>query len=118
MVFKEYPVLAESSHLASTAALAARKQSKYREMHLALIKSHDLSPETIDKIATSIGLNLDKLHTDMKSADIAAHIDRVLREGQEAECRARPASLSTASPQRLQRSEARRMIAEARKKEG
>ncbi len=119
VIFKEYPVLAQSSHLASTAALAARKQGKYREMHLALIKSHDLSPETIDKIATSIGLNLDKLHTDMKSADIAAHIDRVLREGQEADVQGTPGFFINGQfLNGYNEAKLDEMIAEARKKEG
>ena len=90
VIFKEYPVLAESSHLASTAALAAAKQGKYREMHLTMMKSHDFSPENVDKMAASVGLNLDKLHKDMKSEEIGAHITRVLTEGEQANVKGTP----------------------------
>ena len=39
VIFKEYPILAESSILAARAALAAHRQGKYREMHVALMTS-------------------------------------------------------------------------------
>jgi protein-disulfide isomerase len=90
VIFKEYPVLAESSHFASTAALAAAKQGKYREMHLTMMKSHDFSPESVDKMATSVGLNLDQLHKDMKSEEVGDHITRVLTEGQQSDVKGTP----------------------------
>jgi protein-disulfide isomerase len=90
VIFKEYPVLAESSHYASTAALAAAKQGKYREMHLTMMKSHDFSPENVDKMATSVGLDLDRMHKDMKSEDVGNHITRVLTEGEQANVKGTP----------------------------
>jgi protein-disulfide isomerase len=90
VIFKEYPVLAESSHYASTAALAAAKQGKYREMHLTMMKSHDFSPENVDKMAASVGLDLDRMHKDMKSEEVADHITRVLTEGQQADVKGTP----------------------------
>jgi protein-disulfide isomerase len=90
VVFKEYPVLAESSHIAATAALAAAKQGKYREMHIALMKGRDFSPEALDKTAQSVGLNMDKFHKDMASPEIASHIDRVLNEGANAKITGTP----------------------------
>ena len=90
VIFKEYPVLAESSHLASTAALAAAKQGKYREMHLTMMKSHDFSPENVDKMAASVGLDLNKMHNDMKSEEVGEHITRVLTEGEQANVKGTP----------------------------
>jgi protein-disulfide isomerase len=90
VIFKEYPVLAESSHYASTAALAAAKQGKYREMHLTMMKSHDFSPENVDKMASSVGLNLDQMHKDMKSEEVGDHITRVLTEGEQANVKGTP----------------------------
>ena len=93
IVFKEFPILAASSELASKAALAANKQGKYREMHLALMKSRaihgpvvdgkeDLAPTMIEieRIAKSIGLNVDRLKRDMNDDAIALHIQRVHQE--------------------------------------
>jgi len=90
VVFKEYPVLAESSHFAAQAALAANKQGKYREMHIALMTGRDFSPEAIDKLAKSVGLDLNKFHADMRSQDVANHIARVLQEGADAQVQGTP----------------------------
>jgi protein-disulfide isomerase len=103
VVFKEFPILRESSEVAAKAALAANKQGKYREMHIALMKSKALAPMTpegkedlegtrreIDRIAKSVGLNLDKLHKDMASDMASVHIDNVHREAAEAGIEATP----------------------------
>src|SRR6185503_2520866 len=93
VVFKEFPILRESSKLASKAAFAADKQGKYREMHVALMKSRALAPMTedgkedlagtgkeIDRVAKSVGLNLDKLHKDMQSDALELRIQSVHAE--------------------------------------
>jgi protein-disulfide isomerase len=93
VVFKEFPILRESSKLASKAAFAADKQGKYREMHVALMKSRALAPMTedgkedlagtakeIDRVAKSVGLNLDKLHKDMQSDALELRIQSVHQE--------------------------------------
>lgn len=73
IVFKELPLLEGRTHSsvrAAKAALAAQRQGKYREMHLALLHSQDLSPEGIDKIAKGLGLDLDRLKKDMADASL------------------------------------------------
>jgi protein-disulfide isomerase len=93
VVFKEFPILRESSELAAKAALAAEKQGKYREMHIALMKSRALAPMTedgkedlagtlkeIERVARSVGLDTAKLQKDMASDAIAVKIDNVHRE--------------------------------------
>jgi protein-disulfide isomerase len=66
LVLKEYPILGPSSVTASKAALAARKQGKYSEVHLALL-SHkgSLSDATVMDIAQKAGADIKKLKTDM-----------------------------------------------------
>lgn len=75
LVLKELPILGPSSVTASRAALAARKQGKYREMHLALL-SHKgaLSDESIMGAAKGAGLDVKKLEADMKDPEIQAII--------------------------------------------
>ncbi len=103
VVFKEFPILRESSKLAAKAALAADKQGKYREMHVGLMKSRALAPMTpegkedlagtqkeIERVAKSVGLNIDKLNKDMKNDAIALRIETVHAEAAEAGVEATP----------------------------
>lgn len=90
VIFKEYPILAQSSLTASKAALAADRQGKYREMHTALMKSRDLSPETITKIATSIGLDMARFNKDMESDKAMEHVQRIHAEAEEAQVQGTP----------------------------
>jgi len=103
VVFKEFPILRESSKLASKAAYAADKQGKYREMHVALMKSRALAPMTeegkedlagtakeIDRVAKSIGLNVDKLHKDMANDALELRIQTVHEEAAGAGIEATP----------------------------
>lgn len=80
VIFKEFPILAESSLAAAKASLAADQQGKYREMHLALMKTKDLSPEGLEKTARSVGLNVEKWNKDMESPIVMEHIERVLKQ--------------------------------------
>ncbi len=84
VVFKEYPILRETSLEAAKAALAAHKQGKYREMHSALMHAGDLSNENIEKIAKSAGLNIDRMKKDMASAEFQRHFETVYREAEAA----------------------------------
>lgn len=70
-VFKEYPILSESSIYAARAALAAGKQGKYVEFHTALMELRAPKDEAnITQIATTLGLNAQQLKADMQSPDI------------------------------------------------
>jgi protein-disulfide isomerase len=76
LVLKEYPVLGETSVLASKAAIASTKQNKYSEFHLALMQSTGkMTPAKIDEIAKSVGLNIEKLHKDMEDPSIASMLN-------------------------------------------
>jgi protein-disulfide isomerase len=73
VVYKELPIFGGISETASLAALSAGKQGKYIEMHVALrdLKSNDdLTEKRIDSIAESIGVDVKKMHADMKSMEI------------------------------------------------
>lgn len=65
-VFKELPILAKGSEEAAKVALAAKRQGKYWEFHQAMLGSKGQANEaTALKVAESLGLDMDKLKTDM-----------------------------------------------------
>ena len=71
IVFKEFPILSDGSVLAARAALAAMKQDKYLPLHQALMAYRGaLDLDTITSVATSVGLDAQKLLEDMKSEEI------------------------------------------------
>jgi len=73
VVFKELPILSTESEKAALAAVAAGKQGKYVEMHIALMELDNGSgfgPEQIDAAADSVGVDIDKMRADMKSIEV------------------------------------------------
>ena len=77
VVFKELPILSKGSEQAAHAALAAKKQGKYWEMHKALLtaKGH-LDEASALRIAEKLGLDMDKLKADMASPEVKAEVER------------------------------------------
>jgi protein-disulfide isomerase len=77
VVYKDYPILGETSELASRAALASKVQGKHLAFHEALLASEEeLTQETILMLATAVGLDTEKLHRDMESPSIQTTIER------------------------------------------
>jgi protein-disulfide isomerase len=76
VVYREWPILGEGSVLAARAALAARAQGKYAEIHWALMELQGRAEEaSILAAARSVGLDIDQLIVDMDSEDVTAHIE-------------------------------------------
>ncbi len=68
VVYKEWPILGESSELAARAALAANKQGKYQEFHTKLRNSgFILTVGYIDNLTAKLGLDRPRLRRDMIS---------------------------------------------------
>jgi protein-disulfide isomerase len=77
VVFKEFPILGESSVFAAKVALASSKQGKYVEMHRALMAlKGDLSEAAVYGAAKAQGLDVDKLKQDVASPEVEAHISK------------------------------------------
>ena len=70
-VMRDLPMLRPSSTTAAKAALAANKQGKYEELHIALM-SHEggLTDEDVKSIAAGIGLDMVQLEKDMDAPEI------------------------------------------------
>lgn len=66
IIYKELPILSESSYTASRAAMASRKQGLYEKFHLALMRNTgSLTDDRIFEIATEVGLDEQTLAKDM-----------------------------------------------------
>jgi protein-disulfide isomerase len=76
VVYREWPILGEGSDIAARAALAAREQGLYQEMHEALMAARGrLDERSVMQIAAGVGLDLDMLRSDMSAPAVQAHID-------------------------------------------
>lgn len=83
LVYREWPILSEGSIFAAKAALAARKQGKYDDLHWALMELDEPAMETsVLRIAEKIGLDIDRLRSDMEASDVQSHIDESMRLAQ------------------------------------
>jgi len=77
LVYKELPVLGAASVTAARAALAAREQGKYYVFHDALMASTvPLSDPVLFRIAGQVGLDVDRLKTDMASPGVTATLKK------------------------------------------
>lgn len=77
VVYKDYPILGEASELASRAALASKVQDKHLAFHEALLASkQELTQDSIFSIASEVGLDTERLNTDMQAPTIQAIIER------------------------------------------
>lgn len=75
VVMKEFPILSEGSVIAAHAALAARKQNKYWEFHVALMAAQGSldSEEKVLAVAKKAGLDVEKLKADMEANHAASN---------------------------------------------
>jgi protein-disulfide isomerase len=71
IVFKELPILSPGSVVAAKAAIAARKQEKYWELHQAFMQFAGAKDEaTVLAIAEKTGLDMDRLKKDMEAPEV------------------------------------------------
>ena len=82
LVQKQFPILGPASVYAAHMALAALKQGKHTAFHDALmakegkIDERDIHEDLILQAAESVGLDIDRMKTDMKSPDVEAEIQQ------------------------------------------
>jgi protein-disulfide isomerase len=71
-IYKEMPVLGHPSVVAAHAALAARLQGKYEAFHTAMMATKgQISEDVVYQVASSVGLDIDRLKHDMAAPEIA-----------------------------------------------
>lgn len=99
VIYKEFPIFGKSSELASQVALAAAMQGKYQEMHEALMNiDQRLDENIIMESAKSIGLNLDKLKTDMQSTVVSDALSENRELAEKMHLMGTPAFIVAATP--------------------
>ncbi len=75
LVLRDMPILSPTSVTASQWALAANKQGKYFEYHVALMNHNGPKDDSVlEKLAKDVGLNVEQLKKDAVSQDIAKTI--------------------------------------------
>lgn len=76
VLLREFPILGPDSLLASRAAIAARAQGKYLPFHTAMLETRVLNEETIFRLAGDVGLDVERLKSDMSKPEVQAIIAR------------------------------------------
>ena len=77
IIYKEWPILGDSSVLAARAGLAADKQGKYLAFHTQLMNSRLIPTAAyIEEIAVDLGMNQSQLRVDMDSQITTLAIQR------------------------------------------
>lgn len=74
-VLKEFPIFGGDSDYAAMAAIAAKKQNKYWELHKAMFMHEGkVTKEVVDELATKHGIDLAKLKEDMKDPSVTEEL--------------------------------------------
>jgi protein-disulfide isomerase len=79
IVYKEFPILGPNSVYAAKAALAAHRQGHYLAFHQALMQANGKADSNLVlAVAAEVGLDAERLKTDMEDPAIQEAIDRNL----------------------------------------
>jgi len=75
VVLKEFPIFGGDSDYAAMAAIAAKKQNKYWELHKAMFEHEGkITKEAVDELASKHGIDMAKLKDDMKDPSVAKEL--------------------------------------------
>lgn len=84
IIFKNLPLeIHDLAEPAALAALAAGKQGFFWEYHDKLFAEKKIERSSFDRIANSLGLDLDKFKKDMQSAELINHLRSDMIEAQQ-----------------------------------
>ena len=79
VVYKEFPILGPNSSFSAKAALAVHRQGKYLAFHKELMLERGVADEAkVMRIAAKIGVDVDRMKSDMNDPAIGAAIERNL----------------------------------------
>lgn len=77
IIYKELPILGKDSVYATRVALAARKQGKYDKFHAAMMAAKgQIDERVILQVAANVGLDVERVKSDMQAAEIEDVIKR------------------------------------------
>lgn len=119
VVLKEFPILGPDSEYAAKAAVAAGRQGKYLQLHKAFYQHEGrVTKEAVDEIASTSGLDMDRLKRDMENPATLETIARNLALAQSLAINGTPAFIvdDKLFPGYLPKAELANAIAEVRAK--
>ncbi|MGA7413470.1 MAG: thioredoxin domain-containing protein [Bryobacteraceae bacterium] len=92
LIFKQYPLeIHNQAALAAAAALAAKEQNKFWEMHDAMFANrHNLGREQLMVMAKGIGLDMTKFQADLDSPAIKKELEQDVKDGDDARVEGTP----------------------------
>jgi protein-disulfide isomerase len=117
VAWKELPILGPVSQFAARAAMAAEKQGKYLDFHVAVMGARgQLTPESVMKHAADVGLDIEKLKRDMMTPEIGNYLRETLQLAQELGITGTPGFVigDKLVPGALSKDQLRELIAQAR----
>jgi protein-disulfide isomerase len=117
IVFKEYPILGPQSVIAARAGIAANRLGKYVEFHQAMMEWRgQVDSDAILKVATSVGLNADKMKTEMAKPETEDKLREVLGLGRTIGITGTPAFIvgKQLAPGAIGEDDLKQLIADAR----
>ena len=117
LVVKEFPILSESSVLAAKAAIAAQRQGKFEQFHIALMTWRGrIDANAIKAAGQKAGLDNKRLRVDMEDDLTAAIINRTRAAAAAFEVRGTPALIigERVIPGAISKNEILNLINEAR----
>jgi protein-disulfide isomerase len=121
VLWKELPILGPVSVFASRAAMAADKQGKYFEYHVALMElKGKLTEDRVMETAHAIGLDMKQLITDMASPEIERYLSETLELAQSLGINGTPAFMigDHLVPGAIGEDQMRELIAQTRESKG
>ena len=80
VVWKEFPILGPVSQFAAAAAMAADRQGKYMEFHIAVMGARGrLTEGRVLELAGRTGIDVERLQEDMKDPKIKAYLEETIQ---------------------------------------
>jgi protein-disulfide isomerase len=91
VIFKDMPILSPASQEAARWALAADKQGKYYEYHVALMKDpNQKNKAEFESLAKKLGLDIEKMRKDAESKEVREAIEKNLNMARDLGIRGTP----------------------------
>jgi protein-disulfide isomerase len=81
IIVKEYPVINQNSRPLAAFALGAAQAGQYEAVHYALMNEHVGSEDEMTGLLNALGLDPVAVRANAASAEVKAHIDKVLQLG-------------------------------------
>ena len=117
MVWKEFPILGPVSRFAARAAMAADRQGRYHEFHVAVMGARGkLTKDGVIKIAANIGLDVERLRRDMGDPAIEDYLNETAQLAKKLGIRGTPAFVigETLVPGAVNGARLKEIVADAR----